>query len=101
MLHASNFKYLYHAVLHTSTPIAYLDNHRAADVPSYHVYQLSNLMWPTLMLQLMWQIDAAINPGNSGGPAFLDLESGQVAGVAFSKSVGVSTDNIGYLIPHQ
>jgi len=45
------------------------------------------------------QIDAAINPGNSGGPAFADLENGQVAGVAFSKNVQTSTDNIGYIIP--
>eukprot|EP00200_Dunaliella_tertiolecta_P008793 CAMPEP_0202381808 /NCGR_PEP_ID=MMETSP1127-20130417/38897_1 /ASSEMBLY_ACC=CAM_ASM_000462 /TAXON_ID=3047 /ORGANISM="Dunaliella tertiolecta, Strain CCMP1320" /LENGTH=681 /DNA_ID=CAMNT_0048980879 /DNA_START=32 /DNA_END=2077 /DNA_ORIENTATION=+ len=44
------------------------------------------------------QIDAAINPGNSGGPAFADLETGSVAGVAFSKSTG-NVDNIGYVIP--
>eukprot|EP00210_Caulerpa_lentillifera_P005347 g5110.t1 len=43
------------------------------------------------------QIDAAINPGNSGGPAFSDLESGQVAGVAFSKIT--LADNVGYIIP--
>ncbi|GFR42650.1 hypothetical protein Agub_g3587 [Astrephomene gubernaculifera] len=47
------------------------------------------------------QIDAAINPGNSGGPAFVDLEGGKVAGVAFSKNVSTSTDNIGYIIPHR
>ncbi|GAX78449.1 hypothetical protein CEUSTIGMA_g5889.t1 [Chlamydomonas eustigma] len=47
------------------------------------------------------QIDAAINPGNSGGPAFADLETGRVAGVAFSKNVSSSTDNIGYIIPYQ
>lgn len=47
------------------------------------------------------QIDAAINPGNSGGPAFADLEQGLVAGVAFSKNVASSTDNIGYIIPHR
>ncbi|GLC34013.1 hypothetical protein PLESTB_000828600 [Pleodorina starrii] len=47
------------------------------------------------------QIDAAINPGNSGGPAFMDLEGGKVAGVAFSKNVSSSTDNIGYIIPHR
>ena len=47
------------------------------------------------------QIDAAINPGNSGGPAFMDLDTGKVAGVAFSKNVMSSTDNIGYIIPHQ
>jgi len=47
------------------------------------------------------QIDAAINPGNSGGPAFSDLEAGAVAGVAFSKTTGVATDNIGYVIPHR
>eukprot|EP00386_Alphamonas_edax_P006293 GDKI01020425.1.p1 GENE.GDKI01020425.1~~GDKI01020425.1.p1 ORF type:complete len:548 (+),score=159.47 GDKI01020425.1:159-1802(+) len=46
------------------------------------------------------QIDAAINPGNSGGPAFSDLENGLVAGVAFSKNVSSSTDNIGYVIPY-
>ncbi|MEW5310963.1 MAG: hypothetical protein WDW38_002714 [Sanguina aurantia] len=45
------------------------------------------------------QIDAAINPGNSGGPAFADLDAGKVAGVAFSKNVSTSTDNIGYIIP--
>lgn len=43
------------------------------------------------------QIDAAINPGNSGGPAFSDLESGKVAGVAFSKIT--LADNVGYIIP--
>ncbi|GIL46280.1 hypothetical protein Vafri_3303, partial [Volvox africanus] len=47
------------------------------------------------------QIDAAINPGNSGGPAFANLEGGKVAGVAFSKNVSSSTDNIGYIIPHR
>ncbi|KAG2425827.1 hypothetical protein HXX76_013452 [Chlamydomonas incerta] len=47
------------------------------------------------------QIDAAINPGNSGGPAFADLEGGKVAGVAFSKNVSSSTDNIGYIIPYR
>ncbi|GFH05869.1 PDZ_3 domain-containing protein, partial [Haematococcus lacustris] len=41
------------------------------------------------------QVDSAINPGNSGGPAFADIEAGHVAGVAFSKQVGSSTDNIG------
>jgi S1-C subfamily serine protease len=45
------------------------------------------------------QVDSAINPGNSGGPAFADLETGAVAGVAFSKTTGTSTDNIGYVIP--
>ncbi|WIA37202.1 hypothetical protein OEZ86_014154 [Tetradesmus obliquus] len=45
------------------------------------------------------QIDAAINPGNSGGPAFADMTEGTVAGVAFSKNVSSSTDNIGYIIP--
>eukprot|EP00899_Mesostigma_viride_P025235 jgi/Mesvir1/5897/Mv00669-RA.1 len=45
------------------------------------------------------QIDAAINPGNSGGPAFCDLQTGKVAGVAFSKLT--EADNIGYIIPHQ
>ncbi|KAI8469348.1 MAG: DegP-type protease [Monoraphidium minutum] len=45
------------------------------------------------------QIDAAINPGNSGGPAFSDMRTGLVAGVAFSKNVGTGTDNIGYIIP--
>ncbi|CAL5219318.1 g1127 [Coccomyxa viridis] len=43
------------------------------------------------------QIDAAINPGNSGGPAFLDLQQGKVAGVAFSKLS--QADNVGYIIP--
>ncbi len=33
--------------------------------------------------------------GNSGGPAFAHLEQGLVAGVAFSKNVSSSTDNIG------
>mmetsp|Transcript_37567 Transcript_37567/g.83659 ORF Transcript_37567/g.83659 Transcript_37567/m.83659 type:complete len:631 (-) Transcript_37567:577-2469(-) len=47
------------------------------------------------------QIDAAINPGNSGGPAFSDLDQGKVAGVAFSKNVSSTTDNIGYIIPLQ
>jgi len=47
------------------------------------------------------QIDAAINPGNSGGPAFTDLDAGKVAGVAFSKNISSSTDNIGYIIPQQ
>ncbi|KXZ51680.1 hypothetical protein GPECTOR_11g131 [Gonium pectorale] len=47
------------------------------------------------------QIDAAINPGNSGGPAFVDLEGGKVAGVAFSKNISSSTDNIGYIIPYR
>eukprot|EP00882_Tetradesmus_deserticola_P004857 GHRQ01005118.1.p1 GENE.GHRQ01005118.1~~GHRQ01005118.1.p1 ORF type:complete len:436 (+),score=140.35 GHRQ01005118.1:147-1454(+) len=46
------------------------------------------------------QIDAAINPGNSGGPAFADMQGGKVAGVAFSKNVSSSTDNIGYIIPY-
>ncbi|KAF6254726.1 hypothetical protein COO60DRAFT_1627774 [Scenedesmus sp. NREL 46B-D3] len=46
------------------------------------------------------QIDAAINPGNSGGPAFADMQEGKVAGVAFSKNVSSSTDNIGYVIPY-
>eukprot|EP00878_Enallax_costatus_P010858 GHUV01011338.1.p1 GENE.GHUV01011338.1~~GHUV01011338.1.p1 ORF type:complete len:433 (+),score=89.77 GHUV01011338.1:1260-2558(+) len=46
------------------------------------------------------QIDAAINPGNSGGPAFADMQAGTVAGVAFSKNVSSSTDNIGYIIPY-
>ena len=41
----------------------------------------------------------AINPGNSGGPAFADPKRGLVAGVAFSKSVGAGTDNIGFIIP--
>jgi hypothetical protein len=41
----------------------------------------------------------AINAGNSGGPAFADIGTGLVAGVAFSKNAGTSTDNIGYIIP--
>mmetsp|Transcript_2030 Transcript_2030/g.5998 ORF Transcript_2030/g.5998 Transcript_2030/m.5998 type:complete len:611 (-) Transcript_2030:181-2013(-) len=45
------------------------------------------------------QIDAAINPGNSGGPAFVNLERGQVAGVAFSKLS--HADNVGYIIPYK
>ncbi len=40
-----------------------------------------------------------MKPGNSGGPAFADLGAGKVAGVAFSKNVSSTTDNIGYLIP--
>ena len=40
------------------------------------------------------QIDAAINPGNSGGPAFANLQSSQVAGVAFSKLH--LADNVGW-----
>eukprot|EP00884_Botryococcus_braunii_P011067 jgi/Botrbrau1/19962/Bobra.0059s0078.1 len=43
------------------------------------------------------QIDAAINPGNSGGPAFADLNTNKVAGVAFSKLT--NADNVGYIIP--
>ena len=46
---------------------------------------------------LVIQIDAAINPGNSGGPAFSN--NGEVVGVAFLKSSGGSTDNVGWIIP--
>ena len=46
---------------------------------------------------LVIQIDAAINPGNSGGPAFSN--AGEVVGVAFLKSSGSSTDNVGWIIP--
>jgi S1-C subfamily serine protease len=46
---------------------------------------------------LVIQIDAAINPGNSGGPAFSN--TGEVVGVAFLKSAGGSTDNVGWIIP--
>lgn len=45
------------------------------------------------------QIDAAINPGNSGGPAFVNLEQGLIAGVAFSKLT--HADNVGYIIPYK
>ena len=42
------------------------------------------------------QVDAAINPGNSGGPV-LDMESGQIAGIAFQgKEKG---EALGYIIP--
>lgn len=44
------------------------------------------------------QIDAAINPGNSGGPAFANLASSEVVGVAFSRHK--QAEATGYIIPY-
>lgn len=44
------------------------------------------------------QIDAAINPGNSGGPAFANLSSSEVVGVAFSRHK--QAEATGYIIPY-
>lgn len=46
----------------------------------------------------MPQIDAAINPGNSGGPAFANLASSEVVGVAFSRHK--QAEATGYIIPY-
>ena len=48
---------------------------------SAHFYKLSHNRNSTNVMQ----IDAAINPGNSGGPAFANLSSSEVVGVAFSR----------------
>lgn len=44
------------------------------------------------------QVDAAINPGNSGGPV-LDLNRGNVVGIAFQGKDKEKSESLGYIIP--